>query len=78
MAHLLNSGKPFPQGQPTTRAIEWVPLEKAGSDKGEEFFVTPTPTQPQRDTPPTLSCHCGWAMGRGRGQPRVGAKNATV
>jgi len=21
MAHLLNSGKPFPQGQPTTRAI---------------------------------------------------------
>jgi len=57
-----------------------VPLEKAGSDKGEEFLVTPTPTHPQRDTPPTLSCHCGWAMGRGRGQPRVegGAKISTV
>jgi len=26
---------------------------------------------------PTLSCHRGWAMGRGRGQPRVDANFAT-
>jgi len=58
--------------------VGYVPLEEAGSTKGEEFLVTLTPTHPQRDTQPTLSCHYGWAMGRGRGQPRVGAKSATL
>jgi len=51
-----------------------VPLEEAESCKGEELLETPTLTQPQRNTLPTLSCHHGWAMGRGRGRPRVGAK----
>jgi len=55
-----------------------VPLEEAESCKGERFLASPTLTHPQRDTPPTHSCHRGWAMGRGRGQPRVGANFATV
>jgi len=55
-----------------------VPLEKAESCKGENFLASPTLTDPQIDTPPTLSCHRGWAMGRGRGQPRVGANFSTI
>jgi len=55
-----------------------VPLEEVGSCKGEKLLASPTLTHPRRDTPPTLSCHCGWAMGRGRGQPKVGANFATM
>jgi len=55
-----------------------VPLEEAESCKGENFLASPTLTHPQRDTPPTLSCHRGWAMGRGRGLPRVGVNFATL
>jgi len=44
-----------------------VPSEEAGSCKGGNFLETPIHTTPWRNTPQTLSCHCGWAMGRGRG-----------
>jgi len=63
--------------QPSNR-VGSVPLEEAGSSKGEKFLASPTLTHPQRDTPPTLSCHRGWAMGRGRGKPRGGANFATL
>jgi len=49
--------------QPSNR-VGSVPLEEAGSCKGEKLLASPTLTHPQRDTPPILSCHRGWAMGR--------------
>jgi len=55
-----------------------VLLEEAGSCKGEELLVSRTHTHLQKDTSPTLLCHRGWAKGRGRGQPRVGAKITTL
>jgi len=55
-----------------------VPSEKVESCNGGKFIETPTPNNPQRNTPPTLSCYRGWAMVRGRGQPRVVAKISTV
>jgi len=63
--------------QPGNR-VGSVPIEEAGSSKGEKLLASPTLTHPQRDTPPILLCHRGWAIGRGRGQPRVGAKIATI
>jgi len=56
-----------------------VPSEEAGSCKGGgEFLETPIHTTPQRNTPPTLSSHRGWAMGRGRGVRGEGEKISTA
>jgi len=55
-----------------------VPPREADSCKGEEFLETPTLTTPGRNTPPTFTCHRGWAMGRGRGVRLEGAKISTV
>jgi len=55
-----------------------VLTEKAGSCNGGKLLETPTHTNPLRTTPPTLSCHCGWAMDRGRGVLAEGAKISTV
>jgi len=55
-----------------------VQPEEAGSVKGGQFIKTPTLTSPQINTPPTLSCHRGWAMGRGRGVRLEGTKIATL
>jgi len=63
--------------QPGNR-VGSVSFEEAGSCKGEEFLASPTLMHPTRDTPPILSCHRGWGMGRGKGQPRVGVKIATL
>jgi len=64
------------QGEPTNRAIRVVTYrpKKQNPVMGGKFIETPTPTSqpPQRNTPPTFSCYSGWAMGRGRGQTRVG------
>jgi len=50
-----------------------VPTEEAESCKGGKFLETPTHTNTLRNTPLTLSCHRGWAMGRGRGMRAEGA-----
>jgi len=55
-----------------------VPLEGAESCKGEEILESPTHTTPRSKSLPILSCHRGWAMGRGRGVPREGVKNSTI
>jgi len=55
--------------------------EEAGSVIMGKFLKTPTPMSqpPHRNTPPTLSYHRGWAMGRGRGGTRVEeTKNSTL
>jgi len=57
-----------------------VPPEEAESGKRGKFIETPTLTSqpPQRNTPPSLSCRRGWAMGKGKGQARVKEmKNST-
>jgi len=55
-----------------------VPTEEAESCKGGKFLETQTHTNPLRNTPPTLSCHRGWATGdRGRGVRAEGAKIST-
>jgi len=72
----IQSQNPFVIGStPSTRSAHYkgnrvghVPPEEAESCKGGKFIDTPTFTTPQRNTPPTLSCHRGWAMGRGCGQ----------
>jgi len=70
---------------PPTRSVHYkgnrsghVPVEEAESCKGEEFLESPTLTTPQRNTPPNLSCHHGWAMGRGRGLSLGGVKNSSL
>jgi len=56
-----------------------APLEGTGPDKGEEFSVeSPTQATPQSKSTPLLLCHRSWAMGRGRGVRREGAKNSTI
>jgi len=44
-----------------------VPLEETESCKGENFLDTSIHTPPQCKPPSTFPCHCGCAMGRGRG-----------
>jgi len=50
-----------------SRVFSHVPSEEAESCKGGKFLETSIHTTPRRNAPPTLSCHRGWAMGRGRG-----------
>jgi len=50
-----------------------LPPEETEPYNGGNFIETPTlmSQSPHRNTPPTLSCHRGWAMGKGRGRTRV-------
>jgi len=70
---------------PPTRSVHYkdnrsghVPVEEAESCKGEEFIESQPSRPPQKNTPPTLSFHRGWAKGRGRGLRLGGAKNFSV
>jgi len=51
-----------------------VRLEGAESCKGQEILESRTHTNPQSKSPLILSCHRGWAMGKGRGMRREGQK----
>jgi len=44
-----------------------APSEEAESCKGVKFLEAPIPMTPRSESPPNLSCHRAWAMGRGRG-----------
>jgi len=60
--HLSTGSAPY-KGNPAGH----VPPEEAESCKREEFLESPTHTTPRSKSLPVLSCHRGWAMGRGRG-----------
>jgi len=55
-----------------------VPLEETESCKGENFLDTPIHTLSQSKPPSSFPYHHGWAMGRGRGVGREGAKISTL
>jgi len=59
--------------QQCNRGGGYVPPEEAGPHNVGKFIETPTLSSqsPHRNTPQTLSCQRGWAIGRGRGRTRV-------
>jgi len=70
---------PSPQSAPYKgNPLGHVPTKEAESCKGGKFLGTRTHTNLLRNTPRTLSCHRGWAMGRGRGVREEGVKISTT
>jgi len=55
-----------------------VPLEETESCKGENFLDTPIHTPPRSKSQSHFPCHRGWAMGRGKGVRREGAKSSPI
>jgi len=55
-----------------------IPLEGTGSSKLENFLDTPIHTPPRSKSQSHFPCHRGWAMGRGKGVRREGAKSSPI
>jgi len=58
-------------------SVCYSPPRGTGSDKGEEFWKSPTQTTPRSKSPSVFPFQRGWFMGRGRGM-EWGGGNSTI